>query len=178
MGSFYMEKVMGVKNPRVGLVNNGAEDTKGDPLRKAAYEVLKAAGDAGRINFIGNVEGSDIPNGACDVAVTDGFTGNILLKTVEGVAGFLMGTLKDVFLTSARTKLAYLLVKPAMGGLKKMMSSKEVGGAPFLGISKPVFKAHGSSDAYAVRSAVKQAIAYVNADVVGEIQRNIDNMTL
>ena len=114
----------------------------------------------------------------CDVAVTDGFTGNILLKTVEGVAGFLMGTLKDVFLTSARTKLAYLLVKPAMGGLKKMMSSKEVGGAPFLGISKPVFKAHGSSDAYAIRSAVKQAIAYVNADVVGEIQRNIDNMTL
>ena len=178
MGSFYMEKVMGVENPRVGLVNNGAEDTKGDPLRKAAYDVLKAAGDAGRINFIGNVEGSDIPNGACDVAVTDGFTGNILLKTVEGVAGFLMGTLKDVFLTSARTKLAYLLVKPAMGGLKKMMSSKEVGGAPFLGISKPVFKAHGSSDAYAIRSAVKQAIAYVNADVVGEIQRNIDNMTL
>lgn len=81
--------------------------------------MLKAAGDAGRINFIGNVEGSDIPNGACDVAVTDGFTGNILLKTVEGVAGFLMGTLKDVFLTSARTKLAYLLVKPAMAGSRK-----------------------------------------------------------
>ena len=178
MGALYAQKALGIPQPRVALLNNGAEDTKGDPLRKAAYDVLKAAGDAGRINFIGNVEGSDIPNGACDVAVTDGFTGNILLKTVEGVAGFLMGTLKDVFLTSARTKLAYLLVKPAMGGLKKMMSSKEVGGAPFLGISKPVFKAHGSSDAYAIRSAVKQAIAYVNADVVGEIQRNIDNMTL
>ena len=139
---------------------------------------LDQAGDAGRINFIGNVEGSDIPNGACDVAVTDGFTGNILLKTVEGVAGFLLGRLMVVFLTGAGARVAYLLVKPAMGGLKKMMSSKEVGGAPFLGISKPVFKAHGSSDAYAIRSAVKQAIAYVNADVVGEIQRNIDNMTL
>ena len=178
MGSFYMEKVMGVKSPRVGLVNNGSEDTKGDPLRKEAYQLLKEAGDAGRINFVGNVEGSDVPKGACDVAVTDGFTGNVMLKTVEGVASFLMGEIKNLFLTNTRTKLAYLLVKPAMGGLKKLLSTSEVGGAPFLGISRPVFKAHGSSDARAIRSAVKQAMDFVNADVVGEIERNIYHMTL
>lgn len=178
MGSFYMEKVMGVKNPRVGLVNNGAEDTKGDTLRKETYQMLQQAAAEGRINFVGNVEGSDVPKGACDVAVADGFTGNVMLKTVEGVASFLMGELKNMFLQSTRTKLAYLLLKPAMGGLKKMMSASEVGGAPFLGISKPVFKAHGSSDARAIRSAVKQAMAYVDADVVSEIERNIDHMTL
>lgn len=178
MGSFYMEKVMGVKNPRVGLVNNGAEDTKGDTLRKETYQMLQQAAAEGRINFVGNVEGSDVPKGACDVAVADGFTGNVMLKTVEGVASFLMGELKSMFLQSTRTKLAYLLLKPAMGGLKKMMSASEVGGAPFLGISKPVFKAHGSSDARAIRSAVKQAMAYVDTDVVSEIERNIDHMTL
>ena len=169
---------MGIKKPRVGLVNNGAEDTKGDTLRKETYAVLQAASEAGRIHFVGNVEGSDVPKGACDVAVTDGFTGNVMLKTVEGVASFLMGELKNMFLTNTRTKLAYLLVKPAMGGLKKLLSTSEVGGAPFLGISKPVFKAHGSSDARAIRSAVKQAMDFVNADVVGEIERNIDHMTL
>ena len=178
MGSFYAEKVMGIKKPRVGLVNNGAEDTKGDTLRKETYAVLQAASEAGRINFVGNVEGSDVPKGACDVAVTDGFTGNVMLKTVEGVAGFLMGELKNMFLTNTRTKLAYLLLKPAMGGLKKMMSSSEVGGAPFLGIARPVFKAHGSSDARAIRSAVKQAMAYVEADVVGEIENSIEYMAL
>lgn len=178
MGSFYMEKVMGVKNPRVGLVNNGAEDTKGDTLRTETYQMLQQAAVEGRINFVGNVEGSDVPKGACDVAVTDGFTGNVMLKTVEGVAGFLMGELKNMFLQSTRTKLAYLLLKPAMGGLKKLLSANEIGGAPFLGISKPVFKAHGSSDARAIRSAVKQAMAYVDADVVDEIERNINYMTL
>ena len=101
-----------------------------------------------------------------------------MLKTVEGVASFLMGELKSMFLTNTRTKLAYLLLKPAMGGLKKMMSSSEVGGAPFLGISSPVFKAHGSSDARAIRSAVKQAMAYVEADVVGEIENSIEYMAL
>lgn len=178
MGSFYAEKVMGIQKPRVGLVNNGAEDTKGDTLRKETYAVLQAASDAGRINFIGNVEGSDVPKGTCDVAVTDGFTGNVMLKTVEGVASFLMGELKNMFLTNTRTKLSYLLLKPAMGGLKKMMSASEVGGAPFLGISKPVFKAHGSSDARAIRSAVQQAMAYVEADIVGEIENSIEYMAL
>lgn len=178
MGSFYMQKVGGVKTPRVGLINNGAEDTKGDTLRKQTYALLKAADEAGRIRFVGNVEGSDIPNGVCDVAVTDGFTGNVVLKTVEGVAGFLMGELKGVFLANWRTKLAYLLVKPSMRGMKQLLSSSEVGAAPFLGISKPVLKAHGSSDAHAIRSAVKQAMDYVEADVVGEIERNISYMTL
>lgn len=178
MGSFYMEKVMGIQTPRVGLVNNGTEDTKGDQLRKEAYQLLKTAGDAGRINFVGNVEGSDVTAGACDVAVTDGFTGNVMLKTVEGVAGFLVGELKGMFLKNLRSKLAYLLVKPAMGDLKKMLSTSEVGGAPFLGISKPVFKAHGSSDARAVRSAIRQAMQYVEGDVVGAIEQNVSYMTL
>lgn len=178
MGSFYMEKVRGVKNPRIGLVNNGSEDTKGDTLRKETYQLLKEAGDAGRINFVGNVEGSDVPKGACDVAVVDGFTGNVMLKTIEGVASFLMGELKNVFTTNMRTKLAYLMIKPAMSGMKKLLSASEVGGAPFLGITKPVFKAHGSSDARAIRSAVMQAKSFVEADVVGEIERNIDYMTL
>ncbi len=178
MGSFYMQKVMGVASPRVGLVNNGAEDTKGDTLRRETYDLLKQADAEGRIRFVGNVEGSDVPMGACDVAVSDGFTGNVMLKTVEGVATFLMGELKSAFLTNARTKLAYLLVKPAMRRLKSLLSTSEVGGAPFLGICKPVFKAHGSSDARAIRSAVKQAVSFVEADVVGEITRNIDHMTL
>lgn len=178
MGSFYMQKVVGVDKPRVGLINNGSEDTKGDPLRKEAYALLKQAGDEGRIHFVGNVEGSDIMLGTCDVAVTDGFTGNVVLKTIEGAAKFLGSGIKKVFLTNARTKLGYLFVKPQLKSFMAVMDSSEVGGAPFLGVSKPVFKAHGSSDARAIRSAVMQAIRYVEGDVVKTIQENIDQMTI
>lgn len=178
MGSFYMQKVVGVDKPRVGLINNGAEDTKGDPLRKEAYALLKQAGDEGRIHFVGNVEGSDIMLGTCDVAVTDGFTGNVVLKTIEGAAKFLGSGIKKVFLTNTRTKLGYLFVKPQLKSFMAVMDSSEVGGAPFLGVSKPVFKAHGSSDARAIRSAVMQAIRYVEGDVVKTIQENIDQMTI
>lgn len=178
MGSFYSQKVLGIREPRVGLINNGTEDTKGDPLRKETYQLFQQAAEAGRINFIGNVEGTDITAGTCDVAVTDGFTGNVLLKTVEGTASFLVSSLKGVFLKNVGTKLAYLMVKSAMGNFKKMLDTSEVGGAPFLGISKPVFKAHGSSNARAIRSAVQQTIRYVDSDIVSVIRDNIDYMTL
>lgn len=178
MGSFYMQKVVGVANPRVGLINNGTEDSKGDPLRKEAYAMLKKAGDEGRIHFVGNVEGNDIMLGGCDVAVTDGFTGNVVLKTIEGAAKFLGSGIKKVFLTSLRTKLGYLFVKPQLKGFMALMDSSEIGGAPFLGVSKPVFKAHGSSNARAIRSAIMQAIRYVEGDVVKTIEENIEQMTI
>ena len=178
MGSFYMQKVVGVANPRVGLINNGTEDSKGDPLRKETYAMLKKAGDEGRINFVGNVEGNDIMLGGCDVAVTDGFTGNVVLKTIEGAAKFLGSGIKKVFLTSLRTKLGYLFVKPQLKGFMALMDSSEIGGAPFLGVSKPVFKAHGSSNARAIRSAIMQAIRYVEGDVVKTIEENIEQMTI
>lgn len=178
MGSFYMQKVMGLEKPRVGLINNGTEDSKGDPLRKEAYALLKQAGEQGRIHFVGNVEGSDIMMGGCDVAVTDGFTGNVILKTVEGAAKFLGKGIKSVFLTNVKTKLGYLFVKTQLKDFMSVMDSSEVGGAPFLGVSKPIFKAHGSSDARAIRSAVMQAIRYVEGDVVQTIEENIDQMTL
>ena len=178
MGSFYMQKVVGVEKPRVGLINNGTEDSKGDPLRKETYALLKKAGDEGRIHFVGNVEGNDIMLGACDVAVTDGFTGNVVLKTIEGAAKFLGSGIKKVFLTSLRTKLGYLFVKPQLKGFMALMDSSEIGGAPFLGVSKPVFKAHGSSNARAIRSAIMQAIRYVEGDVVKTIEENIEQMTI
>ena len=178
MGSFYMQKVVGVEKPRVGLINNGTEDSKGDPLRKETYALLKKAGDEGRIHFVGNVEGNDIMLGACDVAVTDGFTGNVVLKTIEGAAKFLGSGIKKVFLTNVRTKLGYLFVKPQLKGFMALMDSNEIGGAPLLGVSKPVFKAHGSSNARAIRSAIMQAIRYVEGDVVKTIEENIDQMTI
>ena len=178
MGSYYMSKVVGVTNPRIGLLNIGSEDTKGDALRLETYKLLKAAGDAGRINFIGNVEGDDLAKGACDVAVTDGFTGNVALKVTEGVAKFLGAQIKQIFMKNVKSKLAYLLVKDGVAEFKKMFNAAAVGGAPFLGISKAVLKAHGSSDEYAICSAVGQAIKYVESGIIKDITDNVEYMTL
>ena len=178
MGSFYAEKVLGIASPRVGLLNNGSEDSKGTELCKAAYAELKAAGDAGRINFIGNVEGSDVFSGRVDVIVTDGFSGNILLKTAESTAKFLMKNIKSALMSSPKTKIGALLIKKDLYSIKKMMDVNEVGGTPFLGITKPVIKAHGSSDARAIRSAVLQAISFVKADVTESIENNMEYMKL
>ena len=178
MGSFYMEKVMGVKNPRVGLVNNGAEDTKGDPLRKEAYALLKAAGDEGRLNFVGNVEGSQVPLGACDVAVCDGFMGNVLLKTVEGTAKFMAKEIKNVFTASAGTKIGYLFCKKGMDDFRELFNQDKIGGAPFLGIAKPVIKAHGSSNEVAVMNAIRRAIAYTKSGMIDTVKENIQYMTV
>lgn len=178
MGAAYMEKIVGVKNPRVGLVNNGAEDTKGDALRKETYVLLKEAGDAGRINFIGNVEGRDVPLGACDVAVIDGFAGNVMLKTIEGVAKFMAGEIKKVFKANVATKLGYLACKKGMDDFRGLFDQDRVGGAPFLGISHPVIKAHGSSNEIAFMNAVRQAVAYTNSGMIEETRKNIEFMTV
>jgi len=178
MGSFYSKHILGCHSPRVGLLNNGSEDTKGTELCKQAYTLLTEASGEGRLNFIGNVEGTDAFSGNADVIVTDGFTGNIMLKTIEGTAKFLMKNVKGILTGSLKNKLCALFLKKDLGALRKLMSSSEVGGTPFLGITKPVIKAHGSSDARAIRSAVMQAISFVNADVISDIEQNIEYMKL
>ncbi|WP_125114934.1 phosphate acyltransferase PlsX [Agathobaculum sp. Marseille-P7918] len=178
LGSLYAEKINGVKNPRVGLVNNGTEDTKGDPLRKEAYALLQKAGDEGRLNFVGNVEGSMVPLGACDVAVADGFTGNVMLKTIEGVAKFMAGQIKGVFTRNTATKLGYLACKTGLDEFRDLFNQDKIGGAPFLGIAKPVIKAHGSSNEIAVMNAVRQAIAYTKSGMIHEVEQNIQYMTV
>ena len=178
LGSLYAEKINGVKNPRVGLVNNGTEDTKGDPLRKETYALLQKAGDEGRLNFVGNVEGSMAPLGACDVAVCDGFTGNVMLKTIEGVAKFMAGQIKGVFTRNTATKLGYLACKKGLDEFRDLFNQDKIGGAPFLGIAKPVIKAHGSSNEIAVMNAVRQAIAYTKSGMIHEVEQNIQYMTV
>ena len=178
MGSFYIKNIMGIPNPKVGLLNNGTEESKGGELQKQSYSLLKKASDEGRINFIGNVEGSAALTGAVDVLVTDGFTGNILLKGSEGMIKFLMGQLKGVFLSSTKNKLAALALKGDFAKLKDMMDVNKVGGTAMLGISKPVIKAHGSSNDEAVFSAIRQAVRFAQAGVIEEIEKNIEYMRL
>ena len=176
MGSFYAGKLMGCENPRVGLVSNGAEDTKGDPLRKETFALLKAAGESGKINFIGNVEGTDVFSGKVDVAVTDGFTGNVLLKTAEGVIKFMMKSLKGVFYKNTVNKLAALVLKKDLGIMKKSMDVNEIGGTALLGISKPVIKAHGSSDASSIFASIRQAKQFAESGIIESIRENIDSI--
>lgn len=166
MGSIYMDKVMGIGNPRVGLANVGTEDTKGDELRKAVFPLLK---ETAGLNFIGNVEARDIPMDACDVVVTDGFTGNIILKLYEGVAAALLSKIKGVFMKNTKTKLAALAMKSDMKAMKKELDYNEFGGAPFLGVQKPVFKAHGSSKASTFCNAIGQVVEFIKGDVIGAI---------
>ena len=178
MGSFYAKKMMGCPNPRVGLLNVGTEDSKGGELQHQTFALLKEAGEQGRINFVGNVEGTGVFEGAADVVVTDGFTGNVLLKATEGTIKFLMKSLKGVFYKSPKNKLAALVLKKDLSAMKKSMDVNEVGGTAFIGISKPVIKAHGSSNAASLFAAVRQAIAFVDAGVVADIENNIDYMKL
>jgi glycerol-3-phosphate acyltransferase PlsX len=153
MGSIYMEKVMGIHNPRVGLLNVGTEEGKGTELTKQSYELLSRL----NVNFIGNIEARDVAEGICDVCVCDGFAGNVLLKTTEGVAQVIFDILKGVFMQNAVTKVAALMLKKGLKDFKKKFDYKEVGGAPFMGIDGIMIKAHGSSDARAVKNAVRQA---------------------
>ncbi len=166
MGTVYMKNMFGVENPRVGLLNNGSESHKGTALQQAAYARLSEASD---INFVGNVEGSAVAKGVCDVLVTDGFTGNILLKSIEGAGKYILSLLKGVFMSGAAGKLAYLMIKKPLTAMKKQLDPNEIGGAPILGISKPVFKAHGSSNAKAFKNAIGQAITYAHSGTVDEI---------
>ncbi|MBE6963827.1 MAG: phosphate acyltransferase PlsX [Ruminococcaceae bacterium] len=176
LGSYYAKRVLGVEKPRVALLNIGAEAEKGDALRHEAHALLKEAGEAGRIHFVGNIEAGDAMLGGADVIVADGFAGNVMLKSVEGTAKFLMKELKGVFYSSAKTKLGALLVKKEMAEMKKLLDPSEVGGTPFLGISKPVLKAHGSSDARAICNAVLRAKEYAESGFIADIEENVDAM--
>ena len=171
MGSAYMKAIYGVESPKVALVNNGAEEHKGTELQHAAYPKLK---ENKFINFIGNVEGNQLPHGYCDVAVCDGFVGNIVLKTIEGMGKLMSGELKGIFKSGLGGILAYLLVKKQLKNFKKKFDAKEHGGAPILGLSKTVIKAHGSSDAKAFMNAVKQAINCERAGVCAIIAKSAE----
>ena len=165
MGSCYLENACGTANPRVGLINIGTEEKKGGQLQLDSYKLLKDA----PINFIGNVEARELNSGGCDVAVADGFTGNIVLKLTEGVASTLMGMIKGIFKENFKTKLAAAMVMPGLKKMAKRMDYASVGGAPLMGISKPVIKAHGSSNALAISNAIAQADSFAKTDVIGKI---------
>ena len=172
MGSIYMEKILGVKNPRVGRVNVGVEETKGDELRLETYRRLQLA----PVNFIGNVEARELPKNGCDVAVCDGFTGNVILKLTEGLSSALIGQIKGVFYKNIGTKLAALCLKKGMMEFKKTMDYTEYGGSMLIGISKPVIKAHGSSNAKAFKNAVRQAARIAGEGVIPEIEKALAQM--
>ena len=178
MGSYYASKIMGCEKPRVGLLNVGTEDTKGGELQHRAFELLKEADDNGRINFIGNIEGTTVFSGAVDVVVTDGFTGNVLLKTTEGVIKYMMKSLKGVFYKNTGNKLAALYLKKDLTGMKKSLDVNEVGGTALIGISKPVIKAHGSSNAAAIFAAIRQAVSFSESGIIEDIKANINDMKI
>ncbi|MCL2666056.1 MAG: phosphate acyltransferase, partial [Defluviitaleaceae bacterium] len=161
MGSAYAQKMMGIEKPRVGLVNIGAEKEKGNELAKEAFALLETAD----INFTGNAEARDIPSGVVDVAVCDGFVGNVILKYTEGLASSLMDIIKEALTTSGfKAKLGAMLSKPAYRKIKKKFDYAEVGGAPFLGLNALVIKAHGSSNAKAIAGALGQVVAFAQSD--------------
>ncbi len=170
MGSAYMEKVMGVKDPRVGLLNIGSEETKGRELEIAAYKLLEESG----LNFVGNIEARDMPKGEVQVVVTDGFTGNIALKLYEGMGSFFSKKLKWIF--SGLGKIGAIVSLGKIKELRRQMDYKEVGGSALLGVKKPVIKAHGSSDATAFFNAVRQAKKIVDGNVIGEIESYVSRM--
>ena len=178
MGSFYAKKLMGCENPRVGLLNVGTEDTKGGELQHQSFELLKQAHEEGRINFVGNVEGTGVFAGAADVVVTDGFTGNVLLKATEGCIKFMMTQLKGVFYKNTKNKLAAAVLKSDLAQMKRSMDVNEVGGTALIGISKPVIKAHGSSDDKSIFAAIRQAVGVVNSGIIEDIDSNIEYMKL
>jgi glycerol-3-phosphate acyltransferase PlsX len=165
MGSVYAEKVRRVKKPRLGLLSNGEEAGKGNELVKGTFPLLEASG----LNFIGNVEGKELFGGQADVVVTDGFTGNILLKSSEAVAKLITDILRKELTSSLRTKAGGLLAKPAFGEIKKMLDPAEVGAAPLLGINGLVFIGHGRSDARALVNAIRTARQAVEADLLGAL---------
>ena len=171
VGSAYAKNVLGIENPRIGLLNIGTEDSKGTALQKEAYGLLKSAGDQGLIHFVGNVEARDVPLGAVDVVVCDGFSGNVLLKSIEGTAMFMGSLMKKMFKKNIFSKIGYLLCSSGVKDMMKLMDYRESGGTQFLGIKKPVIKAHGSSDALAFRNAVTQAADAVRNDCNAELEQ-------
>lgn len=169
VGSAYAKKVLGIESPRVGLLNIGTEDSKGTQLQRDAYALLQDASNKGLIRFTGNVEARAVPLGEVDVVVCDGFSGNVLLKSIEGTAMFMGSMMKKIFKKNMFTKLGYLLCKGGVGEMMKMMDYREIGGTQFLGIQKPVIKAHGASDALAFRNAIGQAMTAAQGDITPEL---------
>ena len=169
MSSVYLEKVEGINNPKIGLLNIGIEDTKGDELRIEAYKLLKEA----PINFVGNIESREMPKGVCDAVITDGYTGNIALKLIEGTSITMFKMIKRILYKNVLNKISALVLKKDLYSLKALMDSSEIGGAPLLGVSKPVIKAHGSSNAKAIKNAIHQAIIFTEKNVIATISENI-----
>ena len=176
VGSAYAQKSLHLENPRVGLLNIGTEDSKGTPLQKEAYALLQQAAEQGLIHFVGNVEARGVPLGEVDVVVCDGFSGNVLLKSIEGTAMFMGSQLKKIFKSSLMTKIGYLLCKSGVQEMVKLMDYREIGGTQFLGIKKPVIKAHGASDALAFRNAVRQAMAAAEDDFTAQLEQDLAKM--
>lgn len=173
VGSIYAKNQMNIADPKVGLLNIGTEDSKGTSLQKEAYALLKDADSKGLLHFIGNVEARDVLLGGVDVVVCDGFSGNVLLKSIEGTAMFMGSMMKRMFKKNLGSKLGYLLCSSGVKDMMKLMDYREIGGTQFLGIKKPVIKAHGSSDALAFRNAVKQAAEAAAKDVNSEIEKDL-----
>ena len=176
VASEYVRNAMGVEKPRVGLLNNGTEDSKGTPLQKEAFALLKDAHEKGLLNFVGNVEARGVPLGEVDVIVCDGFSGNVLLKSIEGTAMFMGSMLKRMFKKNLFSKVGYLLCKSGVKDIVKLLDYREIGGTQLLGIRKPVVKAHGSSDALAFRSALRQAMEAVNGNFTAELEKSLAAM--
>ena len=170
VGSAFAKKQLGVAEPKVGLLNIGTEDSKGTQLQKDAYALLKDADEKGLLRFVGNVEARDVPLGEVDVVVCDGFAGNVLLKSIEGTAMFMGSLMKRMFKKNLLSKLGYLLCSSGVKDMMKLMDYREIGGTQFLGIKKPVIKAHGSSDALAFRNAVKQAADAAQNDFTHDLE--------
>ena len=176
LGNFYAKRVLGVAEPRVGLLNIGSEDSKGTVLQKETLALLRKADADGHLHFIGNIEAKEAIKGGCDVIVCDGFSGNVLLKTMEGVGSFAGTALKNIFKKNLLTKLAAALVLPGLNDFKAKLDPNKVGGTAFIGIAKPVIKAHGASNAEAIENAVGQAVAFVRSGLIADIEANVDLM--
>ena len=172
MASLYLENVEGIKDPEIGLLNIGTEDTKGGPLQIEAYKLLKES----PVNFVGNIEARELPAGVCDAVISDGFTGNVALKLYEGVASNMMKLIKRTLMSTFRSKIAALLAKKSLYSLKDKMNYDDIGGAPLLGVKKPVIKAHGSSNADAIKNAIRQAKRCAEDDFAGKISADLQKI--
>ena len=178
LGNFYAQQVLGLAKPRVGLLNIGAEDSKGTELQKQTLARLRQAAEEGHLHFIGNIEAKEAIKGGCDVIVTDGFSGNILLKTMEGVGSFAGSALKGMFKKNLLTKLAALAVMPGLNDFKAKLDPNKVGGTAFIGIARPVIKAHGASNAEAIENAIGQAAAFARSGLIEKIEENVNLMKI
>ena len=178
LGNFYAQQVLGLAKPRVGLLNIGAEDSKGTDLQKQTLARLRQAAEEGHLHFVGNIEAKEAIKGGCDVIVTDGFSGNILLKTMEGVGSFAGSALKGMFKKNLLTKLAALAVMPGLNEFKARLDPNKVGGTAFIGIARPVIKAHGASNAEAIENAIGQATAFARSGLIEKIEENVNLMKI